>query len=171
VIIQTSRAFSNVNIILHDESHFEIHQRSHLPQLFVFLRDGSRLIIGENTLSIGQINLYSHERASIRIGRDCLLGGDLRCLASDMHSIVDVETGDRVNPPANIVVGDRVWTGFDVTLLKGTNIGAGSVVGARSTVSGNFPENSLLLGYPARVARSGVTWNADLLPNFVPASS
>jgi len=164
LVIETARASTNLNITLRGASHFEIRSNSHLPHLFVFLRDGSRVTIGESTVSAGHFNLYSHERATIEIGRGCMIAGGFRCMTSDMHSIVDVETGDRVNPPGDIIVGDRVWAGFDVTLFKGTNIGSGSVIGARSTVSGTFRENSMLLGFPARVVRRGVTWKQELIP-------
>ena len=48
-------------------------------------------------------------------------------------------------------------------ILKGSHIEAGSIVGAGSIVTGHVPPNSLAVGNPARVIRSGVTWNHKLL--------
>jgi acetyltransferase-like isoleucine patch superfamily enzyme len=81
-----------------------------------------------------------------------------------MHSIVDVATNTRINAPRDITVGDKVWAGFDVVLMKGAKIGNGSIIGARSTVLGQFPENCSIVGYPARAVKFGVTWDPQILP-------
>ncbi|MBC2776545.1 acyltransferase [Parasphingopyxis marina] len=94
---------------------------------------------------------------SIDIGRRCLIAS-FRARTSDEHKIFDIETGDRINPSGNIKIGDDVWIGEDVLLLKGTDIGNGSIIGARSIVNSACPANSLIVGTPARVVRSGVRW-------------
>ena len=80
-----------------------------------------------------------------------------------MHSIVDVASGARVNPPRDVIIGEHVWIGQRSMILKGSHIEAGSIVGAGSIVTGHVPPNSLAVGNPARVIRSGVTWNHKLL--------
>jgi acetyltransferase-like isoleucine patch superfamily enzyme len=58
-------------------------------------------------------------------------------------------------PSAEIHIGDDVWLGANVTILKGARIGAGSIVSAGSVVlAGNYPERSLLAGVPAQVRTS-----------------
>ena len=80
-----------------------------------------------------------------------------------MHSIVDVETGARLNPARDVMIGDRVWVGIKAFLAKGTVIGDGSVVGAYSFVSGPIPAQCLAAGVPARVLRRGVSWRFELI--------
>jgi acetyltransferase-like isoleucine patch superfamily enzyme len=164
VIIDTERHCGNLFMQLQGGSRFEVQANVKILSLNLFLRDGSEVVIGENCYANGKLNIMSHEKARVIIGKNCQLGGGLLCVTSDMHSILDVETGKRINPPGDIILEDKVWTGFDVTLFKGTYIGTGCVVGARSSVSGHFRPNSLLLGYPARVAKRGVSWHQDLLP-------
>jgi acetyltransferase-like isoleucine patch superfamily enzyme len=135
-----------------------------VASLDVHSRGGADISIGQNTFAIGRVRLYAHETALIRIGDGCLIGDDVLCMASDMHSIIDVDNDKRINPPDDIVVGDRVWIGAGAILLKGTTIGDGSVVGIRSVAMGEFPENCMLLGYPARLVRSGITWAEELRP-------
>lgn len=164
VSIQTIRAGHSFNAELDSNSSFSMAPHSFVNLLDVNLKGGSAAAIGENTFAIGKLRLYSHEHAALRIGRDCIIGGDVLCMTSDMHSILDVTDGTRINPPGNIDVGDHVWLGAEAILLKNTQIGNGSIVGIRSVVMGTFPANCLVLGYPARLVKSGVTWSTDLRP-------
>lgn len=54
----------------------------------------------------------------------------------------------------SIVIEDDVWIGAHVILLSGTKIGKGSVIAAGSVVSTEIPPYSIVVGNPARVARS-----------------
>ena len=47
--------------------------------------------------------------------------------------------------------------------MKGASIGAGSIVGYRSIVRGVVPSHSLAVGAPARVVKTGVSWDPRLL--------
>lgn len=82
---------------------------------------------------------------------------------SDIHSIVDLATGARINPARDIQVGERVWVGQRVLILKGSQIGDGSIIGAGSVVTGTIPKNVIAAGAPARVIRQGVTWRGELI--------
>ncbi|WP_080459210.1 acyltransferase [Roseovarius sp. A-2] len=110
----------------------------------------------------GKISL--HEAGTIRVGRDCMLSGNIHIDVSDMHSIIDISTGKRINPPADVEIGDHVWIARSVQILKGSRIGENCMVGAAALVKGDFPEGSLLAGVPARVLRSGITWDRRRLP-------
>ena len=57
--------------------------------------------------------------------------------------------------PCNpVVIGDDVWVGANVTILKGARIGSGSVVATGAVVlKGVYPEKSLLAGNPAKVVK------------------
>lgn len=146
-------------------SHGTIHVGDHvrLETLRVYLLAASKLIIGEHTAFVGDASIAAHEARDITIGHNCLIAGGVSFTVSDMHSIVDVDTGERVNPPRPIHVGHRVWLGTMSTILKGTTIGDGSIAAANSLVSGAFPANVLVGGIPAKVLRSNVTWRNDLI--------
>ena len=50
-----------------------------------------------------------------------------------------------------IFIGDDVWLGANCAILKGSRIGAGSIVAVGAVVTGgDFPERSLIAGNPAK---------------------
>ena len=53
-----------------------------------------------------------------------------------------------------IIIGEDVWLGAQVTILKGVKIGSGSVVAAGAVVvKGEYPERALIAGNPAKVIK------------------
>ena len=60
---------------------------------------------------------------------------------------------------APIVIGDHVWIGMNVIVLKGVTIGEGSIVAAGSVVNKDVPPHCLVAGVPAKVVKTDVTWN------------
>jgi acetyltransferase-like isoleucine patch superfamily enzyme len=117
--------------------------------------------VGANTLITDAALTITEPDMSISIGRDCLFSWkiDIRC--GDGHPIIDVESGRKINPARPIEIGDHVWLGADVQILKGVRIGTGSIVGTRSLVTKDIPPNALAAGAPARVLRTGVSWTRE----------
>lgn len=101
--------------------------------------DGISICIEDsnNTISIGR-HCYIHnhteisaiEGTEIKIEEDCLFSSDIVVRTGDSHSIIDVKTKKRINSSQNITLGEHVWVGKRAMILKGSNIGANSVVGA-----------------------------------------
>ncbi|MBL7716936.1 MAG: acyltransferase [Bdellovibrionales bacterium] len=57
-------------------------------------------------------------------------------------------------PGEPIVIGNDVWVGANVTILKGAKIGNGCVVATGSVVvRGDYPDRSVLAGSPAKVIK------------------
>jgi acetyltransferase-like isoleucine patch superfamily enzyme len=61
--------------------------------------------------------------------------------------------GER-DQPLPVRIGDRVWVGLGVLILKGVEIGDGCAVAAGSIVSKSLPPATLCAGQPARPIRS-----------------
>ena len=102
------------------------------------------------------MRLLVHERARIVLGAKCLVAADVVVTASDMHSVLARHTGARLNPPADVTIGDKVWIGFRAFVGKGAAIGSGSVIGAGAVVTGTIPAHAMAAGVPARVLKHDV---------------
>ena len=121
---------------------------------------GCKLFVN-GTLSIGHltyINPMSMILAQTRvtIGEHCAISWNFQALDSDLHTVMT--DGVEGTTSAPISIGDHVWIGANVTILKGVDIGRNSIIAAGSVVTKSFPPGSLIGGNPARLIRSGVNW-------------
>lgn len=99
------------------------------------------------------------------IGNGCLFAEGFDVTVSDMHSITDVETGRRINPPADIDIGQHVWLGQKKSMvLKEATIPPHSIVEECALVTGTYPGNAVIAGVPTRAIKTGVSWDRRLLP-------
>jgi len=163
VTIRDSAFDMGVNITLSGNAFLEIGRNINAAHLVLYLGPDSEATIGEAVSCNGLVRFMVHERASIRVGDLCLFGSEVDVTASDMHSIVDAATGRRINPAASVTIGKRVWVGQKATILKGVTIGDGAVVGASAVVTRDVPALSVAAGNPARIVKTGVTWDFRLL--------
>ncbi len=112
----------------------------------------SLIEIGDQTVLNNRAFLLS-EGAHIRIGKRGLFGPELQIFDSNAHRL---QLGQRHLPddkPQGVDIGDDVFIGARVTILKGCQIGNGCVISAGCVVPPSFvaPPNSIVAGNPARI--------------------
>ena len=113
----------------------------------------SKVTIGSNT-SINNCFSAISEYSQIYIGCDCLIGHDVFIIDSNFHPLnPELRHTDEKPKSQEVYIGNNVFIGSCVTILKNTHIGDGSVVAAGSVVSGTFPARSLIAGNPASLVR------------------
>ena len=114
--------------------------------------------IGKNTSIQGaHINAQEHN-TSIVIGEDCMFSGNIVIRTSDSHPVYCMETGKRINEAKSVHIGNHVWLGVQVFVLKGCSIGNNSIIGTGSVVTHDIPANSIAVGIPAKVIKNNVNW-------------
>ena len=65
----------------------------------------------------------------------------------------------RTTEEARNTIGDKVWIGCRTTILKGSVIPDGCVIGAGSLVTGKiFSPNTIIIGSPAKSVRTIDGW-------------
>ena len=77
----------------------------------------------------------------VKIGDHCRIGPNVVMFDHD-HRFGDQAGSDYNTSP--IVIGNKVWIGANVVVLRGTRIGDSSVVGAGTVVQGDIPEGSIV---------------------------
>ena len=81
----------------------------------------------------------------------------------DSHSILGSD-GKRINKAKDITIGDHVWIGQQVIVLKGSTVGADSIVGTGSLLTGKtYDSNSIIAGIPAKTVKQHVSWDPRTL--------
>ena len=82
---------------------------------------------------------------SIRIGNDCVIGQSV-ISDSDGHGVrPDQRSHSAVRP---VRIGDNVWIGAGVLILKGVEVGRNVVIGANTVVRRSIPDGKIVIGNP-----------------------
>ncbi len=89
----------------------------------------------------------------IVIGENCRIGSGSIIYDSDFHGIAP-EKRDQMGKTAPVKVGNNVWFGINVTVLKGVQIGNDVVVGASCVVTNDVPDGSIVVGNPMKIIGS-----------------
>lgn len=98
--------------------------------------DNEPMTVGRGTNIQEGVMVHSDPGFPATIGEDCTIGH---------HAIIH-----------GCTIGDNTLIGMGATILNGAKIGKNCVVGANALVTEGkeFPDNSLIVGSPARVVRS-----------------
>ncbi len=110
----------------------------------------SNITIGNNVLTNNNMCIISC--GSISIGDDCLIGQNVTFMDFDAHGI-HPEQRRKLGEIGTIAIGQNVWIGNDVLILKNVKIGNNSVVAAGAIVTKEFPDNVVIGGIPAKIIR------------------
>lgn len=115
------------------------------------------VIIGENVF-IGHFNyIDGHEKVEIEKG--CQITNYVSIVTHSSHNAIrelkenyirDLEIS-KTMVTGKISIGEYSYIGPHTLITQGTTIGKNCIVGAFSYVDGNFPDNSIIRGVPARI--------------------
>lgn len=137
----------------------------------LILDPGARLVLGpgcviddattiavyaDGRIDLGQGSFIGHHctlaaRRSIEIGPGTYLA-ELVSIRDHDHAVgARPSSGEMTVDP--VTIGADVWIGAKTTVLRGSRIGEGTVVGANAVVRGDLPRRAVCAGIPARVVR------------------
>jgi len=129
-----------------------------LVELWLYGRSKFRL---DECRAVFGLHAWIYNDTMLSIGKNCLISDQVRMRTSDHHSIIDLATREQINFPGDIRLKDNVWIGQGVTVLKGVEIGEGSIVASSALVTGSIPRTELWGGVPAKCLRRNVSWVAS----------
>ena len=111
----------------------------------------AEIIIGHGNSFSNNVCIIANKRISI--GNGCRIGDLVAFYDCDFHELDPRTRGRGCGPTQPVAIGNNVWLGSRVVVLKGVNIGDNSVVAAMSVVNKSIPANSVAAGVPAKVVR------------------
>ncbi|MFT7860980.1 MAG: acyltransferase [Sulfurimonas sp.] len=115
-----------------------------------------KLKLGANFDITGDAILICTEE--IEIGNNTMIAWQTILMDTDQHAIYD-QNKTQINQDQKITIGDNVWIGARSLVLKGSNIPNGSIVGANTTITKAFQEeSSIIAGNPAKILKTDIHW-------------
>lgn len=118
----------------------------------------SVICVGDNTRLNG---VYIHAHKKITIGKNCVMASGVNIIDANGHQTYSDNRTVGQDEPKEVEIGNNVWIGLNATILKGTIIGDNCIVSAGSVVRGTFPQDSIIVGNPARIVKR-MTFNQSL---------
>lgn len=114
---------------------------------------GGIIQVGEHTTIFRNSEIHSLKGSCITIGNNCLIAKEAYIINSN-HSFKREELIRKQEPTfSDIFIGDDVWIGGRVMILKGSKIENGCVIGAGSIVNKTISEYSVAAGIPCKVIK------------------
>lgn len=119
------------------------------------------LVMGEDTnINAGAIIMNTRARfvmgnhSGAAFGLRVITGNHMSVVGKNHHQISDSDKdliSNSIEFDKDIIVEEDVWLGADVTLLFGTYIKRGAIIGAGSVVRSVIPPYAIATGNPAKV--------------------
>lgn len=126
---------------------------------------GGHITIFGGSLTVGSGHMNWHSRIAVKhdmmIGNDFLCGRNAYITDDDHHAIFDKNEEEKILNQVKypLRIGNHVWLGESVRILKNVTIGDGAVIGAGSIVTKDIPPHSLAAGCPAQVIKKNISWS------------
>lgn len=118
------------------------------PCSFVTWDENAQIIFGNNS---GASGVKIQARSTIQIGDNVLIGAGSNIFDNDSHHSDPHKRIQDIIPSKPIKIEDNVFIGMQCVILKGVTIGRNAVIGARSVVFNDIPENCIAWGNPCKV--------------------
>ncbi len=125
----------------------------HHPVFLTTWRAGAELRVGQHFAMTGGVICAAEK---IVIGDHVTVGANATIVDTDFHPI-DAKNrleNSSEGATAPVIIGDHVFLGMNCIILKGVEIGNGSVIGAGSVVTSSIPPATIAAGNPARLIKS-----------------
>jgi acetyltransferase-like isoleucine patch superfamily enzyme len=134
-----------------DDGKIIVGKNTHIENgAFLYSQKGE-IIIGDNVYIGSGTQIIAKEK--IIIGNDCQIAS--YCIIRDTNhgikkGLLIRNQADSIDP---IKIGNDVWIGSHVSIIAGSAIADGAVIGTHAVVNKNIPKNAIAVGIPAKVIK------------------
>lgn len=91
--------------------------------------------------------------ADVSVGKATVIAANCNVNASERQRRIGIEMIEQEYLHAPISIGDDVWFGVNVSVLKGVTIGNGAIIGSNAVVTSDIEANAIAVGVPARTIK------------------
>lgn len=123
----------------------------------VMLHGEGDIYIGDNTFLCNNTVIYSEKGHEVHIGADCMIAPMCYITNTDHNTEIcaEVKTMNKMGVVCqNTYIEDDVWLAQNVTVLKGSYIRKGCVIGSKALIKGETQENGVYVGIPAKLVNN-----------------
>lgn len=118
----------------------------------VFIEESIVLSLGDRVFVNTGLTIVGNGR--VEIGSHSMIGPGVTLITAHHHLDPEARHMDRLAINSDVLIGENVWIGANVTLCAGIHIGNDTTIGAGSIVTRNIPSRSFAVGVPCKVKRS-----------------
>ena len=133
----------------------------------LYSQSRGQITIGEHC----QLGLNSTIRSveNVRIGKCVIISEGVIITDNNSHPISPLFQWYRAQMPSTsemhlwkysdykpVIINDNVWIGEFARICKGVTIGKNSVIGANAVVTKDVPQNSIVVGNPAKIVKTNI---------------
>lgn len=124
----------------------------------LIMKDYCKLEIKKNGVVKMGKNCFFNDFTSIVIHSSLIIGNNLKCgegikIYDHDHLIIDGKILDSKYLSQEIRIGNEVWLGNYVNILKGSSIGNNVIVGAMGLVNSQLSDKTIYAGIPVKAIR------------------
>jgi acetyltransferase-like isoleucine patch superfamily enzyme len=131
-----------------------------------YLRRCGIIIVGTPNYISPDVYFDGHDYSKITLMDGCVLSKEVFLLTHDYSIARGIEAlhgkdWEKSKTPhflKEIYVGENSFIGARTMLLPGTHVGKNCIIGAGSVVKGTIPDNSIVVGNPAKVIAKTDEW-------------
>jgi len=110
---------------------------------FITVKPNAKMIIGDNTyITRSTISCLGE----IEIGENCILGEGMKIFDHNHQYTKDPFSVSKTDfNIGKVKIGDNVWTGANVIILKDVTIGSNVILGAGCVIHKDVPDNAVIV--------------------------
>ena len=109
----------------------------------------AKITIGNNNFFNNGFSIVA-DHGNITIGDNCLVGASVSIINSDFHPIRVKDRHTTKYKCKDVVIGNNVFIGSKVSIMKGVNVGDNAVLANGSVVFDDVEPNTIVRGNPAK---------------------
>lgn len=121
----------------------------------------SQIQIERNCKATKNLYILVNHGSCLSVGKDCVFAQDVTILSGDSHPVFQIDHPQIYEACSRVEISDHVWLGKSCVVLSDAVIGESCIVAPNSVVGKKYPNNCLLMGYPAKIIRQNIAYDLE----------